>query len=531
MEALTAIVGSFSTLFFIGTATLLLVWWYATRNHNYWKKRNIPFVKPLPFLGSLMDLFKKPLHIVEIERYNTYGKIYGHFEANRPILAVSDPAILRNILVKDFHLFTSRRSLESGNPIFDNMVVTLQGEAWKRVRTIITPTFTTGKIKRMMGIFTKCAQTCVKNYTKFAESGEPAELKNLYGAFTMDVIASTAFSTKLDSHNDPSNKFVAAAKQVFTKNISWRAVLLFLAPSLLKIFRISLFPPNVLQFFKDITLEIIEERKRTGQVRNDFLQLLMDTAEEVEDQKNQKITEHEDLTSNYGKDFSGAQIFKNVSNKRLSPDELVAQCVIFFLAGYDTTASTLAFASYLLALNPDVQEKLIAEIDKALSAPKEELTYETLQNMKYLDNVISETLRLYPAAPRLERVADEEYKIENEGITIPKGMLISIPICGIQRDPEYFPDPEKFDPDRFTPEERASRDQYVYMPFGMGPRNCIGMRFALIEIKVCLVLMLSNFRFKRSSATKVPLEFYTGQNMQPKEMMVGLEQRTDGFKA
>ncbi|GBO37588.1 Cytochrome P450 3A18, partial [Araneus ventricosus] len=103
---------------------------------------------------------------------------------------------------------------------------------------------------------------------------------------------------------------------------------------------------------------------------------------------------------------------------------------------------------------------------------------------------------------RLERVAGEDYKLGDTGIVIPKGTTVTVPIYAMHRDPEFFPDPEKFDPDRFSPEERAKRNPYTFMPFGGGPRNCVGMRFALVEVKVCLAYVLSHFKIKRCSKTK-----------------------------
>ncbi|GFS29898.1 cytochrome P450 9e2, partial [Nephila pilipes] len=103
----------------------------------------------------------------------------------------------------------------------------------------------------------------------------------------------------------------------------------------------------------------------------------------------------------------------------------------------------------------------------------------------------------------LERIADADYKLGETGITIKKGMTVSVPVYCLHRDSKYYPNPERFDPDRFTAEERAKRDPYTYLPFGAGPRNCIGMRFALMETKVCLAYVLANFIIKKSSHTKV----------------------------
>ncbi|CAL1289566.1 unnamed protein product [Larinioides sclopetarius] len=254
----------------------------------------------------------------------------------------------------------------------------------------------------------------------------------------------------------------------------------------------------------------------------------MDTAKEVaQDQKWEN--DKDDITSNYGgQDESNQQNIKNVSNKSLTLDELVGQCVIFFLAGYDTTASTLSYVSYLLALHPEIQTKLYVELREILQSTKGELTYEALQEMKYLDNVISESMRLYPAVTRLERMTVSDCKLGNSGITVPKGMIVTIPIYAIQRDPNLFPDPEKFDPDRFTPEERAKRDPCAFMPFGAGPRNCVGMRFALMEVKVCLAYVIANFKIMRCPETKVPLEFHLGPGLLiSKHLVLKFEERTD----
>ncbi|GBN44641.1 Cytochrome P450 3A4, partial [Araneus ventricosus] len=305
-----------------------------------------------------------------------------------------------------------------------------------------------------------------------------------------------------------------------------------LCPWLLKLFKIQVFAGEASQFFKDITLRIIEERKRTGQVRNDFLQLLLDTAKETEAEEIKRDVvekEKEDIASNYDENDAGHHIFNTTTSKKLSTDELVAQCVIFFIAGYDTTATTLTMVTYFLALHQDVQDKLRAEVDAALEENNGKLTYEAIQSMKYMDNVISETLRIYPISVRLERCAEVDYKLGDTGITIPKGMIVSIPIISVQRDPKYWPEPEKFDPDRFTPERRAQRDPYSYLPFGAGPRNCLGMRFALMEVKVCLAHVVANFKINRCPQTKVPLEFDLGSQglIQPIGIIVEMEPRED----
>ncbi|GFY67564.1 cytochrome P450 3A21 [Trichonephila inaurata madagascariensis] len=517
--------GPFLVTFLIGISSIFLLYWYATRNHDYWKKRGVPYVKPVPLFGSVLENTKRPLYQIFTERYYKLGPVYGFFEANKPLLSIGDPALLKNILVKDFPAFSSRRNLVTGDKVIDNMVSTLRGDDWKRVRSIITPTFTTGKLKRMLGIFKECSETLIKNFENTVKQGKPIDAKRLYGTFTMDVIASAAFSTKIDSHNDPDNEFVKTARDTFSGNRSYKFLILLLLPFLPKGLKRMLFSRGSTHFFRDTTFQIIENRKRTGQVRNDFLQLLMDTAKEVSDEEKWEENDKGDIASNYEEQNEGQQMFKTTPNKKLTMDELIAQCVIFFLAGYETTASTLSFATYMLAMNQDIQDKLRAEVDHTLA----ENNVKNFGKKLKLYNVISETLRLFPPAIRLERVADADYKLGSMDITIPKGMAINIPVYCMHRDPKYYPSPETFDPNRFTEEERAKRDPYTYLPFGAGPRNCIGMRFALMEIKICLSHVIAKFKIKSSSLTKDKLEFNLGQAglLQPKEIIVDMEIRKE----
>ncbi|KAG8176924.1 hypothetical protein JTE90_018707 [Oedothorax gibbosus] len=520
--------GSWITAGLVGVVLVLVYRAYFKSNRDFWKSRGIKFVQHKSFFSTIYQFLKKPIHEIEVERYVKYGKIYGHFEGSKPFLSVANPALLRDVLVKDFPTFPSRRVFSTGDATADSILIVMKGgEDWKRIRSIVTPTFSTGKIRRMLSILKDSSKTVVENFKKSSKNGETIDAKRMFGAFTMDVIASTAFSTKIDSHNDPDNPFVAAAKDVFNVKVNWRVILLLLCPKLVQYFKIPVLFPHAISFFRKVTFQIMEERKRTGQTRNDFLQLLIDTAKEVEEDQKLDHQDNGDIASNYNvQDDINPQIFKNVTSKNLSMEELVAQCVTFFIAGYDTTATTLGLASYELALNPSVQDAARREVDDTLKETGGELTYEAVQNMKYLDNVISETLRKYPPVVRLERTCETAYELGDTGLTLPKEVAVTIPVWAMHRDPEIFPNPETFDPERFSPEQRAKRDAFTYMPFGLGPRSCVAMRFALVEMKVCLAHVLAHFIIKTCPDTKIPLDFNSGQGtLQPIGNILKMELR------
>ncbi|CAG2113397.1 unnamed protein product [Medioppia subpectinata] len=196
----------------------------------------------------------------------------------------------------------------------------------------------------------------------------------------------------------------------------------------------------------------------------------------------------------------------NAINKKLTMDEIVAQAWVFFLAGSETTSNTLGYGSYELALNPHIQDRLYDEVMSSVDS-EGEISYDELAKLPLLDAVISETLRLYPSVVRLDRKAKVDYKLADTGITIEKGKCVEIPVYAIHHSEEYYENAHQFDPDRFMPQNRHKLVAYTYLPFGAGPHNCIGMRFALMEVKLAFVHIIQRFRFVRTEQTSVPLEY------------------------
>lgn len=170
----------------------------------------------------------------------------------------------------------------------------------------------------------------------------------------------------------------------------------------------------------------------------------------------------------------------------------------------------MSFMAYELVCNPDIQQKLYNEvvtINEELGGKK--ITYEKIQSMKYLDQTVCEALRKWPPAPITDRLCVKDYDLKLDGKTLHMNAndVCFVPIWSFHRDPKYFPNPEKFEPERFSEENRGNIDPDTYLPFGVGPRNCIGSRFALMEMKTFFYYLLLNFSFEANSKTQIPLEF------------------------
>ncbi|KAK5646912.1 hypothetical protein RI129_005376 [Pyrocoelia pectoralis] len=190
-------------------------------------------------------------------------------------------------------------------------------------------------------------------------------------------------------------------------------------------------------------------------------------------------------------------------NTRLG-DQILAQAVQFFSAGFGTTSATLAFALYELSLNSEIQERLRLEIKETL-LDCDQINLSMIQNMKYLSMVVNETLRKYPILPFIERQCVANYQISDESFVVDKGTPIYIPLLGLHYDPVYFPNPNVFDPERFS--DGNEKNSFHYLPFGEGPRKCIGERFAVMAIKSAIVEILSQFKLQPTLNTPPSIHF------------------------
>lgn len=173
------------------------------------------------------------------------------------------------------------------------------------------------------------------------------------------------------------------------------------------------------------------------------------------------------------------------------------------MTAFETTALSLTFLTYNLAKNPHVQAKLVKEVDDYLARNSGKIEHETVNELVYLNACILESLRLFPVLLRLDRMCTKEWTYEPLGLTIPKGMTVQIPVFSIHFNPEYYPDPHAFKPDRFLPENKDKLNQYAYLGFGLGNHNCIGMRLAKENLIMSMARILQTFTFAATADTKV----------------------------
>ncbi|XP_065080267.1 probable cytochrome P450 9f2 [Ochlerotatus camptorhynchus] len=378
------------------------------------------------------------------------------------------------------------------------------------MRSTLSPAFTGSKMRVMFDLVVECSQSMVEHFRSEAKAGKrlECEMKDVFSRFGNDVIATVAFGIKVDSLRDPSNEFYVKGKQMLDFQ-SFTIVIKFLLfatmPWQLRKLKVDFVDADLAEFFKKIIKDNMKQREVHGIVRNDMIQMLMDVRKGT--LKHGK--DEQELNDAGFATVKESQVGKSTHARVWTENELTSQCFLFFLAGFDTVSSCLTFLAYELTLNPDIQNQLYEEVaDTERSLGGKAPSYETLQKMKYLDMVVSETLRKWTPTVDTDRYANRDYLVDDGAglqFVIENGLQINIPILAIHNDPKYFRNPERFDPERFSEENRSKIVPGSYLPFGAGPRNCIGSRLALMEVKLVVYYLLKDFSFEPTEKTDVPI--------------------------
>ncbi|XP_016990153.1 probable cytochrome P450 6a14 [Drosophila rhopaloa] len=476
---------------------LALAYYFYIKVFTYWERKGVPFERPLMLVGNMKGIGSK-FHFREInqriyDQFKGKSSFAGMYMFFKRTAMITDLDLIKQVMIKDFSYFQDRGAFN--NPRDDPLtghLFTLEGEEWRSMRHKLSPVFTSGKMKQMTGVIIEVGHRLAEAMDTSVQAAKVddgcVEIKDLCARFTTDVIGSCAFGLECYSLKDPNAEFRTKGRQIFERRRHSQFVqsFLFTNAKLAKKLRFKVFPDDITDFFMSAVKNTVDYRLKNGIKRNDFIDQLIELR--AEDQEAAKKGRGIDLSQG------------------LTLEQMAAQAFVFFVAGFETSSSTMSFCLYELAVQPEIQQRVRDEIESVLGNVEEgELNYDALAEMKYLDQVVAETLRKHPLLPHLIRECNRDYKVPNTDIVLDKGITALIPVHNIHHDPEIYPDPEKFDPSRFDPEEVKSRHPMAYLPFGDGPRNCIGLRFGKVQAKVGLVSLLRRFKFSVSKRTEVPL--------------------------
>ncbi|XP_048510596.1 cytochrome P450 9e2-like [Athalia rosae] len=484
----------------IGVVILVAIVTWMRGKIFYWRLKGVPAAGVVPFIGSYMPLFLRKLALPDFQKYiyavNMESKYIGMMDFHTPSILVRDPELVKQIGVKHFNDFPDHKPVveESTDTFFGKMMYFVTGRRWREMNAVMRPAFTSSKIKFMSELVSEIATDFVAYLSRHPEQTSSIEMKDAFTRFTADAIATASFGHRVECMENRNNAFHAWGKEatdlgtvsVLSKIIMFRAF-----PRLTRWLGLSLISEKSAQFFKDLVKENLANREKHNLTRPDVIHLLTQA----------------------GKKDDGLEI---------TVDDVIAQSFNTFFAGFDTSSTLMCYSAYELAVNPDVQDRLRREVDHFLNEGAGVITYDSLSEMKYMDAVVAEVLRKYPPLPFTDRICRKSFELPPalpgvDAFTLEPNMVVYFPIYALHHDPKYFPEPEKFDPERFSKENKSKIIPYTYLPFGIGPRTCLGDRYALMNIKMILAHLIAKFVLKPTPKTSIPLKFST------KSLTMGVE--------
>lgn len=473
------------------TITLIIsaiaaIYLYVTWNIGYWKKRNVPGPSPIPGLGNFPSFLLQKRPVVEEmdDVYREYKPKYnfvGVFSNRSPRILITSAELVKDILSKNFKNFHDNEFGELTNkeidPLLGRNPFLLTGDEWKAKRAEITPAFTTS---RMKALFPLVEDVCSR-MTKYVKQnrGSALDTKELSAKFTTDVVSSCIFACDAQSFTSEKPEIREQGRKLIDQSFSSILTLIFIFnfPKLANLFKVSFIPKSLEKFFTNLMEDAIRHRGASGTTRVDYLDYLISLKKK----------------------------------KEISELDMAAHGVTFFIDGFETSSVAICFMLYEIARNSEVQKRLRQELQKATNNDGT-VSYDSLLELPYLDQVVNEGLRLWPPAGFLSKKCVEPMELPLTGtrnVTIEKDVCAIINLWSLHRDPEYYNDPLTFNPDRFSPETGGTspyREKGCFIPFGDGPRQCLGMRFARMQVKRCLYEVVNNFEITVNPKTKEPMK-------------------------
>ncbi|EAT39035.1 AAEL009122-PA [Aedes aegypti] len=458
------------------------------RRFSYWQRQGVPFIPARFPVGSFdgVGVRNHPSQLLAkfYRQMKGLHPFVGVYYFLQPVVVVLDLDFAKTILIRDFQYFHDRGLYynEKDDPISGNLLH-LEGSRWTNQRKKLIPTFSSGKLRMMCPTILKVADNLKVSFERYVAERDEIEIKDILARFSTDVIASCAFGLDCSSLLEADDEFRRMGTKVFDIS-GWKLLKLFFVFAFGNVARrchMKLIDEDISQFFFKVVRETIDFRKKNHVHRKDFLNLLIQLKDNGElEGSNEKLG-------------------------TLTLNEVVAHSFVFFLGGFETASTTMSYCLYELSLNEEVQERA-RQCVKAAIHKYGDLNYDALLDMPYLEQCINETLRKYPPST-IYRIVTQNYHVPDSSIVFPKGMSVMIPVYAIHHDPEFWPSPELYDPDRFAPEECVSRNPLTFIPFGEGPRMCVAARLGVLQTKIGLATLLMNFRFSRCKNSTEPLQY------------------------
>ncbi len=412
-----------------------------------------------------------------------YGDVVCVHLAHVPVYLLVHPRDIETVLVTNAGNFTKSADYRALARVIGRGLLTSEGDFWKRQRSLIQPAFHRQSILGYSAVMTQAAGRMLDSWKEKGERNIHDDLMRV----TLEIVAQCLFGVEVTAVAERVGKAMEVVTERFIINASLAVMFPFDIPV-----RFARREWRAIRELNEIIGSIIRKRRSSDQPREDLLDMLLRV--------------------------------RDADGNPMSDAQLRDEVMTLFLAGHETTAIALSWACYLVSQNPDIEEKLAEELRAVLGgrvpAP------EDLPRLRYTEMVIKEAMRLYPAVWGIGRRAIEECALG--GYRVPAGSNIFILQWRMQRDPRFFPDPERFDPERWRedPVRSGKIPRFAYFPFGGGPRVCVGASFAMMEVTLLLAMIQQRFRLEIVQGHLI--ELFASVTLRPKYGIRVIPQRRTG---
>jgi cytochrome P450 len=407
---------------------------------------------------NILDAFKTVVR--------KYGDIVSYSVSDLDVYIVTRPEDVQHVLQTNHRNYKKAVTYKALEPVLGNGLLLSEGDFWLRQRRLVAPMFHRKQVRRFAEIMVEEAHKVVDELGRAADSGREVDVASIMSRLTLAIVGRVLFNRDIGRKSDDIGEAMEELFRDVNRRITslWSIPLEVPTPHNLKM-------RGYISQLTELVDEMIEARRGREDEHQDLLSMLL-------------LAEDED------------------TGERMTDKQIRDEVMTFVLAGHETTSNALGWTFMLLSEHPTVRRKLQAEIDEHWDEERDPV--EQVRELTYLEQVLDESMRLYPPAWTIEREPIEDDEIR--GYHIPAGcVLVTAPYL-VHHNPDVWENPEGFDPERFTPERKQEHHRYAHFPFGGGPRMCVGADFAIMEAKLILAEVMRRFDLNLAGYADVELE-------------------------
>lgn len=512
--AATTATGLSATTVFLSLLIPAIVLYYAyfrlSRRHLLELAEKLPGPPALPLVGNAFEFFGSADTIFQkiYQKSFEYNEVIRLWIGPRLMVFLVDPRDVEVILSSHVYIDKSTE-YRFFKPWLGNGLLISSGQKWRSHRKLIAPTFHLNVLKSFIDLFNANSRAVVEKMRN--EGNKEFDCHNYMSELTVEILLETAMGVSKSTQGRSGFEYAMAVMKM-CDILHLRHTKVWLRPDWL--FNLTKYGKDqikLLEIIHGLTKRVIQRKKE--EYKSGKRNIIDVTAKKNESKTNNTtvvegvsfgqssgLKDDLDVDDDVGEKkrqaFLDLLIEAGQDGITLTDEEVKQQVDTIMFEGHDTTASGSSFFLTMMGCHPDIQEKVIQELDEIFGDSDRPATFQDTLQMKYLERCLLETLRMYPPVPIIAREIKTDLKLVTGDYTVPAGCTVVIATFKLHRQPHIYPNPDVFDPDNFLPEKTANRHYYAFVPFSAGPRSCVGRKYAMLKLKIVLSTILRNFRVK-----------------------------------